>query len=82
MGDELISRLDADPHMCLVESMGLLNARVMRIYRRSNASDTTLMGEPKSRCRAQPCARALNTSGGAGHHCPHPMRRAGPDFQR
>jgi hypothetical protein len=37
MGDDLIRLLDADPHMCLVESMGLLNAaRVMRIYHHSD----------------------------------------------
>jgi hypothetical protein len=35
MGDELIRRLDADPHMCLVESIALLTVREMRIYRRS-----------------------------------------------
>jgi hypothetical protein len=35
MGDELIRRLDAEPGMCLVDSMPLLTARVMRIYRRS-----------------------------------------------
>jgi hypothetical protein len=35
MGDELIGRLDADPHMCLVGSITLLKAREMRLYRRS-----------------------------------------------
>ena len=35
MGDELIHQLDADPHMCLVESIALLTVREMRIYRRS-----------------------------------------------
>ncbi len=35
MGDELFHRLDADPHMCLVESLALLTVREMRIYRRS-----------------------------------------------
>jgi hypothetical protein len=33
MGDDLIRRLDADPHMCLVESVSLLMVREMRIYR-------------------------------------------------
>jgi hypothetical protein len=37
MGDELIRRLDADPHMCLVESVSLLTVREMRIYRHSEA---------------------------------------------
>jgi hypothetical protein len=35
MGDELIRRLDADSHMCLVESVALLTVREMRIYRHS-----------------------------------------------
>ena len=35
MGDELIGRLDADPHMCLVGSITLLKAREMRLYRHS-----------------------------------------------
>jgi hypothetical protein len=35
MGDQLIGRLDADPHMCLVGSIALLKAREMRLYRRS-----------------------------------------------
>ena len=38
MGDELIRRLDADPHMCLVDAMELLNAKVMRIYRRADVA--------------------------------------------
>jgi len=36
MGDELIGRLDADPSMCLVDSLPLLTVRVMRIYRRGD----------------------------------------------
>ena len=35
MGDELIRRLDADPHMCLVESVALLKVHELRIYRHS-----------------------------------------------
>jgi hypothetical protein len=35
MGDELIRRLDADPHMCLIESVALRTVREMRVYRRS-----------------------------------------------
>jgi hypothetical protein len=45
MGDELIRRLDADPHMCLVESIALLTVREMRIYRRSE----TVCGSPAHR---------------------------------
>jgi hypothetical protein len=33
MGDDIILRLDADPTMCLVDSLPLLAARVIRIYR-------------------------------------------------
>jgi hypothetical protein len=46
MGDELIARLDASPGMCMVDSLPLLTARVIRIYRRgdpgcgSSAPDT------------------------------------------
>ena len=36
MGDELIGRMDANPGMCLVDSLPLLNARVIRIYRRGD----------------------------------------------
>ena len=36
MGDELIGRMDADPNMCLVDSLPLLTARVIRIYRRGD----------------------------------------------
>ncbi len=36
MGDELIGRMDADPGMCLVDSLPLLTARVIRIYRRGD----------------------------------------------
>jgi len=36
MGDELIERMDANPGMCLVDSLPLLTARVIRIYRRGN----------------------------------------------
>jgi hypothetical protein len=36
MGDELIGRMDADPAMCLVDSLPLFTARVIRIYRRGN----------------------------------------------
>jgi hypothetical protein len=36
MGDELIGRMDADPGMCLVDSLPLLTARVVRIYRRGD----------------------------------------------
>jgi hypothetical protein len=36
MGDELIGRMDANPGMCLVDSLPLLAARVTRIYRRGD----------------------------------------------
>jgi hypothetical protein len=36
MGDELIGRMDANPGMCLVDSLPLLTARVIRIYRRGD----------------------------------------------
>jgi hypothetical protein len=36
MGDELIGRMDAEPGMCLVDSLPLLTARVVRIYRRGD----------------------------------------------
>jgi hypothetical protein len=36
MGDELIARMDASPAMCLVDSLPLLTARVIRIYRRGD----------------------------------------------
>ncbi len=36
MGDDLIRLLDANPHVCPVETMKLLNTRVMRIYRHSD----------------------------------------------
>ena len=36
MGDELIGRMDADPGMCLVDSLPLLVTRVVRIYRRGD----------------------------------------------
>lgn len=36
MGDELIGRIDANPAMCLVDSLPLLTARVIRIYRRGD----------------------------------------------
>lgn len=36
MGDELISRMDANPGMCLVDSLPLLFARTIRIYRRGD----------------------------------------------
>jgi hypothetical protein len=36
MGDELIDSMDADPGMCLVDSLPLLTARVIRIYRRGD----------------------------------------------
>jgi hypothetical protein len=35
MGDELILRLDADPHMCLILSIPLREAREVRLYRHS-----------------------------------------------
>ena len=36
MGDELIGRMDANPSMCLVDSLPLLTVRVIRIYRRGD----------------------------------------------
>jgi hypothetical protein len=36
MGDELISRMDVNPGMCLVGSLPLLTARTIRIYRRGD----------------------------------------------
>jgi hypothetical protein len=36
MGDELIGRMDANPGMCLVDSLPLLTVRVIRIYRRGD----------------------------------------------
>jgi hypothetical protein len=36
MGDELIGRMDANPSMCLVDSLPLLTVRVIRIYRRDD----------------------------------------------
>jgi hypothetical protein len=36
MGDELIGRMDANPSMCLVDSLPLLTARVIRMYRRGD----------------------------------------------
>ena len=36
MGDELIARMDANQSMCLVDSLPLLNVRVIRIYRRGD----------------------------------------------
>jgi hypothetical protein len=36
MGDELIGRMDANPGMCLVDSLPLLTARVIRVYRRGD----------------------------------------------
>jgi hypothetical protein len=36
MGDELISRMDVNPGMCLVDSLPLLTARTIRIYRRGD----------------------------------------------
>jgi hypothetical protein len=36
MGDELIDRMDANPGMCLVDSLPLLTARVIRMYRRGD----------------------------------------------
>ena len=36
MGDELISRMDVNPGMCLVDSLPLLAARTIRIYRRGD----------------------------------------------
>jgi len=41
MGDELIGRMDADPNMCLVDSLPLLTARVIRIYRRGDTGCCT-----------------------------------------
>jgi hypothetical protein len=35
MGDELIRRFDADPNMCMVDSIPLLTTRELRIYRHS-----------------------------------------------
>ena len=36
MGDELIGRMDANPGMCLVDSLPLLTVRVIRTYRRGD----------------------------------------------
>jgi hypothetical protein len=36
MGDELIGRMDANPGMCLVDSLPLLTVRVIRMYRRGD----------------------------------------------
>ena len=36
MGDELIGRMDVNPGMCLVDSLPLLTARTIRIYRRGD----------------------------------------------
>jgi hypothetical protein len=36
MGDELIGRMDANQSMCLVDSLPLLNVRVIQIYRRGD----------------------------------------------
>jgi hypothetical protein len=36
MGDELIGRMDANPGMCLVDSLPLLTTRVIRMYRRGD----------------------------------------------
>jgi hypothetical protein len=37
MGDELIGRMDANPGMCLVDSLPLLTVRVIRVYRRGDS---------------------------------------------
>jgi len=41
MGDELISRMDANPDMCLADSLPLLAVRVIRIYRRADSGCST-----------------------------------------
>jgi len=37
MGDQLISRIDANPNMCLAASLPLIAVRVIRIYRRAES---------------------------------------------
>ena len=46
MGDELISRMDANPGMCLVDALPLLAVRVIRIYRRADSGCSNLVPDP------------------------------------
>jgi hypothetical protein len=37
LGDDIIRRLDANPRMCLIDSIPLLTLKTLQIYRRSDA---------------------------------------------
>jgi hypothetical protein len=47
MGDELISRLDAEPGMCLAASWPLLAIKVIRVYRRGDPGCGTPAPDPR-----------------------------------
>jgi hypothetical protein len=47
MGDDLIGRMDANPSMCLVDSLPLLTTRVIRMYRRSDPGCSTSAQDPR-----------------------------------
>lgn len=47
MGDQLISRMDTNPDMCLVDSFPLIAVRMIRIYRRADSGCGTPAPEPR-----------------------------------